>query len=68
MASYRSVLSQIGWPGSYPLDEDLYAQRYLIECCLSKLKQFREIATHFEKTAQNNRAVVTVTAIVLWIK
>ena len=67
MASYRSALSQTGWLGSYLLDKDLYAQRYFIECCLSKLRQFREI-THFEKTAQNNRAVVTVTAIVLWIK
>ena len=68
MASYRSALNQTDWLGSYLLDKDLYAQRYFIECCLSKLKQFREIATHFEKTAQNNRAVVTVTAIVLWIK
>ena len=29
----------------YPVDMHLYAQRYLIECCFSKLKQFRRVAT-----------------------
>ena len=35
----------------YPLDRHLYAQRHLVECCFSKLKQFRRVATRFEKTA-----------------
>lgn len=52
----------------YPLDRDLYAQRHLIECCFSKLKQFRRVATRFEKTARNYRAVVTLAAIVLWLR
>ena len=33
----------------YPLDRHLYAQRHLVECCFSKLKQFRRVATRFEK-------------------
>jgi transposase len=41
----------------YPLDKHLYAQRHLVECCFSKLKQFRRVATRFEKTARNYRAV-----------
>ena len=36
----------------YPLDKHLYAQRHLVECCFGKLKQFRRIATRFEKTAR----------------
>ena len=52
----------------YPLDKYLYAQRHLIECCISKLKQFRRVATRFEKTARNYLAVVTVAAIVLWLR
>ena len=52
----------------YPLDKHLYAQRHLIECCFSKLKQFRRVATRFEKTARNYLAVVTIAAIVLWIR
>ena len=52
----------------YPFDRHLYAQRHLVECCFSKLKQFRRVATRYEKTARNYRAVVTIAAIVLWIK
>jgi transposase len=52
----------------YPLDKHLYAQRYLVECCFSKLKQFRRVATRFEKTARNYQAVVTLAAIVLWMR
>ena len=52
----------------YPLDKHLYAQRHLVECCFSRLKQFRRGATRFEKTARNYRAVVTIAAIVLWLR
>ncbi|NLS19794.1 transposase, partial [Rhizobium sp. P40RR-XXII] len=52
----------------YPLDKHLYAQRHLIECCFSRRKQFRRVATRFEKTAENYLAVVTIAAIVLWIR
>ncbi|QHW24421.1 IS5 family transposase [Rhizobium leguminosarum bv. viciae 248] len=52
----------------YPLDKDLYAQRHLIECCFSKLKQFRRVATRFEKTARNYQAVVTIAATMLWLR
>jgi transposase len=52
----------------HPLDKDLYAQRHLVECCFSKLKQFRRVATRFEKTARNYRAVITLAAIVLWLR
>jgi transposase len=52
----------------YPLDTHLYAQRHLVECCFSKLKQFRRVATRFEKTATNYLAVITIAAIVLWLK
>ena len=49
------------------IDMHLYAQRHLIECCLSTLRQFRRVATRYEGTAQNYRAVVTLAAIVLWL-
>ena len=52
----------------YPLDKHLYAQRHLVECCFSRLKQFRRVATRFEKTARNYLAVVTLAAIVLWMR
>ena len=52
----------------HPLDKHLYAQRHLVECCFAKLKQFRRVATRFEKTAQNYLSVVTLAAIVLWLR
>jgi len=52
----------------HPLDKNLYAQRHLVECCFSRLKQFRRVATRFEKTARNYLAIVTLAAIVLWLR
>jgi transposase len=52
----------------YPLDKHLYTRRHLVEGCFSKLKQFRRVATRFEKTARNYQAVVTLAAIVLWVR
>jgi len=52
----------------HPLDKHLYAQRHLVECCFSKLKQFRRVATRFEKTARNYLAIITLAAIVLWLR
>lgn len=52
----------------HPLDPDLYAQRHLVECCFSKLKQFRRVATRFEKTARNYGAIVAIAALILWLR
>jgi transposase len=52
----------------HPLDKQLYAQRHLVECCFSKLKQFRRVATRFEKTARNYLAIVTLAATILWLR
>ena len=52
----------------YLLDKHLCVQRHLVECCFSKLKQFRRVVTRFEKTTQNYRTVVTLAAIVLWMR
>jgi transposase len=51
-----------------PPDKHLDAQRQLIECCFSKLKQFRRVATRYEKTARNYLAVVTLAATILWLR
>ena len=45
------------WPQrQYPLDKHLHAQRHLVECCFSKLKQFRRVATRFEKTTHRRHS------------
>lgn len=65
---WRIIEAMSDDPLKYPLDKHLYAQRHLVECCFSKLKQFRRVATRFEKTARNYLAVVTLAAIVLWMR
>jgi transposase len=51
-----------------PLDEALYRERHLVECCIGKLKHFRRVASRYEKTARNFLAVVTVAAIAIWLR
>ena len=48
-------------------DRDLYKARHLIENFFAKLKQFRAIATRYEKTARNFLAGVYLTASVIWL-
>ena len=52
----------------HPIDTALYKERHLVECCFSRLKQFRRVATRYEKTARNYMAMVTTAAIVLWLR
>jgi len=51
-----------------PLNKRVYKERHLVECCFSRLKQFRRVATRYEKTARNYLAVVTIAATVLWLR
>ena len=48
-------------------DKDLYKARSLIENFFCKLKQFRAIATRYDKTARNFLAAVHLAAIVVWL-
>ena len=52
----------------HSFDRELTKERHLIECCFSKLKQFRRVATRYEKTARNYLAVVTLAATILWLR
>lgn len=48
-------------------DRHLYKARHLIENFFAKLKQFRAIATRYDKTARNFLAGVYLTAIAIWL-
>ena len=48
-------------------DRDTYKARHLIENFFAKIKQFRAIATRYEKTAQNFLAAVHLVAAVIWL-
>ena len=49
-------------------DRDAYKRRNLIERCVNRLKQFRRIATRYEKTARAYLSMLCIAAAKLWIK
>lgn len=48
-------------------DTDLYQARHLIENFFCKLKQFRALATRYDKTARNFLAAVYLAAATIWL-
>jgi transposase len=52
-------------PGEY--DKDVYKARHLIENFFAKLKQYRAIATRYDKTAQNFLGAIYLVAAVIWL-
>lgn len=50
-----------------PFSRALYRQRNRVERLINRLKQFRRIATRYEKCATNYLAMLTIAAILLWL-
>ena len=49
------------------LDKEMYKARHLIENFFCKLKQFRAIATRYDKTARNFLAAIHLVAATIWL-
>lgn len=50
-----------------PYDKHLYKARHLIENFFCKLKQFRAIATRYDKTARNFLAAIQLASAIIWL-
>jgi len=48
-------------------DRELYRERNKVERCINRLKQFRRVATRYEKLAVTFLAMVTIAAILIWL-
>ena len=48
-------------------DKDLYKARHLIENFFAKLKQFRAIATRYDKTARNFLEAIYFASVLIWL-
>ena len=57
----RSRIEQRSW------DRDLYKARHLIENFFAKLKQYRAIATRYDKTARNFLGAIHLAASAIWL-
>lgn len=51
-----------------PDDADLYKERNKIERFFSKLKQFRRVATRYDKLLANFMGFVKLAAIAMWLR
>ena len=56
---------RLGRPLSF--DAALYAWRNVAERCMGRLKQWRGIATRYEKRAVNYRAAVVIVTLMVWL-
>ena len=48
-------------------DKDAYKARHLIENFFCKLKQYRAIATRYDKTGRNFLAAIHLAAAIIWL-
>ncbi|WP_412566056.1 transposase [Streptomyces decoyicus] len=60
-AGWRVHEPRLGGPGA----EQLHKQRNVIERCFSRLKQWRGIATRYDKTAESYQAAVTLASLLM---
>ncbi|MFJ3446567.1 IS5 family transposase [Streptomyces sp. NPDC086081] len=49
-------------------DRELYRARNVVERCFNRLKQFRAIATRFDKLATRYKAGVHLASLILWLR
>lgn len=49
-------------------DKTVYKGRNVVERCFAKLKQFRAVATRFDKLANRYRACVVLASLILWLR
>jgi transposase len=65
------MLRSIGWPrvlkAADLFDQQAYKGRNVIERCINRLKDFRAVATRYDKRGRNYLAGVLVASIILWL-
>lgn len=49
-------------------DRHLYKERHLIECFFCKIKEFRRVASRYEKLGQTFLAMVTIASCLIWMR
>ncbi|MFF9301794.1 IS5 family transposase [Streptomyces sp. NPDC014764] len=47
-------------------DKQVYKRRNVVERCFNRLKQWRGIATRYDKTAESYQAAITLASLLMW--
>ena len=61
------IPTKIGQTPDPAFDRVAYRERNVVERLINRLKQWRRVATRYEKRAANYRAMVMIAAILLWL-
>ena len=48
-------------------NREAYRRRNVVERCVNRLKQWRGVATRYEKRAVNYRAMVVIASLMMWL-
>ena len=66
----RAARQKKGSNGGCPFffDAQEYKKRNIVERCINRLKQFRRVATRYDKRAQNYLAFITFASILIWLR
>jgi putative transposase len=62
------IPSRTCWSKRRNIDKELYKERNKIERFFNRLKQFRRVATRYDKLLINFMGFVKIAAIALWLK
>ena len=61
------IPSRVDQPENPDFDREVYRQRNLVERLVGKLKQFRRVATRYDKLAAHYLAFVQLASITVWL-
>jgi len=66
----RAARLKKGPDGGRPFlfDAQRYKNRNVVERCINRLKQFRRIATRYDKRAESYLAFITFASILIWLR
>jgi transposase len=62
------IPSRVDQPGNPDFDRHAYRQRNLVERLVGKLKQFRRVATRYDKLAAHYLAFVQIASLMVWLR
>ena len=51
----------------YAFDATTYKRRNVVERCFNQLKQYRAIATRYDKTAMSYQAMIELATLLIWL-
>jgi transposase len=62
------IPSRADQPENPDFDREVYRERNLVERLMGKLKQFRRVATRYDKLDAHYLAFVQIASVVVWLR